>query len=180
MGNIFCHSAGRFSMAGGINKVILVGHLGRDPEVRYTQDGRPICNFTMATTEQWKDKNSGEKREKTEWHRVVVFGKLAEICGEYLSKGRQVYVEGRLQTRKWQGQDGQDRYTTEVVIDQRGTMQMLGSRDSAGGGGGGGYRQGAPSGGGGGYGQGATTPSGGGGGDYGQPSYPDNEDDIPF
>jgi single-strand DNA-binding protein len=134
----------------------------------------------MATTEQWKDKNSGEKREKTEWHRVVVFGKLAEICGEYLSKGRQVYVEGRLQTRKWQGQDGQDRYTTEVVIDQRGTMQMLGSRDSAGGGGGGGYRQGVPSGGGGGYGQGATTPSGGGGGDYGQPSYPDNEDDIPF
>ena len=167
-------------MAGGINKVILVGHLGRDPEVRYTQDGRAICNFSMATTEQWRDKNSGERRERTEWHRVVVFGKLAEICGEYLAKGRQVYVEGKLQTRKWQGQDGQDRYTTEVVIDQRGTMQMLGSRDSAGGSGG--YRQSAPSGGG--YSQGAPAPSGsgggGGGGDYGPPNYPDNEDDIPF
>ena len=112
-----------------VNKVILVGHLGRDPEVRYTPDGRAICNFTMATTDSWKDKNSGEKRERTEWHRVVVFGKLAEICGEYLAKGRQVYVEGRLQTRKWQGQDGQDRWTTEVVIDQRGTMQMLGARE---------------------------------------------------
>ncbi len=172
-------------MAAGVNKVILVGHLGRDPEVRYTQDGRPICNFTMATTEQWRDKNSGERRDKTEWHRVVVFGKLAEICGEYLSKGRQVYIEGKLQTRKWQGQDGQDRWTTEVVVDISGTMQMLGSRgDSAGGGGGGsGYRQGgAPAAGGGGYGQGAPAPSGGGGGgDYGQPSYPDNnEDDIPF
>ncbi len=169
-------------MAAGVNKVILVGHLGRDPEVRYTQDGRPICNFTMATTEQWRDKNSGERRDKTEWHRIVVFGKLAEICGEYLSKGRQVYIEGKLQTRKWQGQDGQDRWTTEVVVDINGTMQMLGSRgDSAGGGGGGGYRQGGPPGGGGGYGQGGTGPSGGGqGGDYGQPSYPDNEDDIPF
>ncbi len=169
-------------MAAGVNKVILVGHLGRDPEVRYTQDGRPICNFTMATTEQWRDKNSGERRDKTEWHRIVVFGKLAEICGEYLSKGRQVYIEGKLQTRKWQGQDGQDRWTTEVVVDINGTMQMLGSRgDSAGGGGGGGYRQGGPSGGGGGYGQGGPGPSGGGqGGDYGQPSYPDNEDDIPF
>ena len=175
-------------MAGGVNKVILVGHLGRDPEVRYTQDGRPICNFTMATTEQWKDKNSGEKREKTEWHRVAVFGKLAEICGEYLSKGSQVYVEGKLQTRKWQDNNGQDRWTTEVVIDIRGTMQMLGSRGSTGSGGygqsaqsggGGGYGQGAPSGGGGGYGQGTPAPAGG-GGDYGQPSYPDNEDDIPF
>ncbi len=170
-------------MAAGVNKVILVGHLGRDPEVRYTQDGRPICNFTMATTEQWRDKNSGERRDKTEWHRIVVFGKLAEICGEYLSKGRQVYIEGKLQTRKWQGQDGQDRWTTEVVVDINGTMQMLGSRgDSAGGGGGGGgggYRQGGAPGGGGGYQQGG--PSGGGpGGDYGQPSYPDNEDDIPF
>ena len=166
-------------MAGGINKVILVGHLGRDPEVRYTQDGRPICNFSMATTEQWRDKNSGEKRERTEWHRIVVFGKLAEICGEYLSKGRQVYVEGKLQTRKWQGQDGQDRYTTEVVIDINGNMQMLGSRDSAGGGGG--YRQGAPSGGGGGGSYAQSAPSSGAAGDnYNQPSYPDNEDDIPF
>ena len=170
-------------MAAGVNKVILVGHLGRDPEVRYTQDGRPICNFTMATTEQWRDKNTGERRDKTEWHRVVVFGKLAEICGEYLSKGRQVYIEGKLQTRKWQGQDGQDRWTTEVVVDISGTMQMLGSRGDSAGGGGGGYRQGgAPAGGGGGYGQSAPAPSGGGGGgEYGQPSYPENnEDDIPF
>ena len=170
-------------MAAGVNKVILVGHLGRDPEVRYTQDGRPICNFTMATTEQWRDKNSGERRDKTEWHRIVVYGKLAEICGEYLSKGRQVYIEGKLQTRKWQGQDGQDRWTTEVVVDINGTMQMLGSRgDSAGGGGGGGgYRQGGAPGGGGGGGYQQGGPSGGGpGGDHGQPSYPDNEDDIPF
>jgi single-strand DNA-binding protein len=120
-------------MAGGINKVILVGNLGQDPEVRYTADGKAIANFTIATSESWKDKNSGEKREKTEWHRVVVFGKLAEICGEYLSKGKQVYVEGKLQTRKWQGQDGQDRYTTEVVIDGfTGTMQMLGQKDGGG------------------------------------------------
>ncbi len=176
-------------MAGGINKVILVGNLGRDPEVRYTQDGRAICNFTMATTENWRDKNTGEKRDRTEWHRVVVFGKLAEICGEYLSKGRQVYIEGKLQTRKWQDKEGVERYTTEVVVDISGTMQMLGTRDSAGGGGGGGggFRQGAPSGGGGGGGgygkggQGGKSPSGGGqGGDYGQPSYPENEDDIPF
>jgi single-strand DNA-binding protein len=167
-------------MAAGVNKVILVGHLGRDPEVRYTQDGRPICNFTMATTEQWRDKNSGERRDKTEWHRVVVFGKLAEICGEYLSKGRQVYIEGKLQTRKWQGQDGQDRWTTEVVVDINGTMQMLGSRGDSGGGGGGGYRQSGPSGGGGGYQQGGPSGGGGGGDNYGQPSYPDNEDDIPF
>ncbi len=172
-------------MAGGVNKVILVGRLGQDPEVRYTQDGRPIYNFSVATSEQWRDKNSGEKRERTEWHRIVVFGKLAEICGEYLSKGRQVYVEGRLQTRKWQGQDGQDRYTTEVVIDINGNMQMLGSRgDSAGGGGGGGggYRQGGAPGGGGGGGYQQGGPSGGGpGGEYGQPSYPENnEDDIPF
>ena len=107
-------------MAGGINKVILVGNLGQDPEIRYTADGRPIATFSIATSEAWKDKNSGERREKTEWHRVVVFGKLAEICGQYLAKGRQVYIEGKLQTRKWQGQDGQDRYTTEVVVDQRG------------------------------------------------------------
>ena len=162
-------------MAAAVNKVILVGHLGRDPEVRYTPDGRAICNFTMATTDTWKDKNSGEKRERTEWHRIVVFGRLAEICGEYLSKGRQVYVEGRLQTRKWQGQDGQDRWTTEVVIDQRGTMQMLGSRDSAGGGPGGGHYSQGPSGGGQ---QGGRQQ---GGGDYNNPpAYPDTDDDIPF
>ena len=173
-------------MAGGINKVILVGNLGQDPEIRYTADGRPIANFSIATSESWKDKNSGEKREKTEWHRVVVFGKLAEICGEYLSKGKQVYIEGKLRTRKWQGQDGQDKYTTEVVIDGfNGVMQMLGTRDSGGGGprpaaGGGG---GAGAGGGGG---GAGAGGGGGGGyqqDQGYPQQPyqnDKEDDIPF
>jgi single-strand DNA-binding protein len=115
-------------MAGGINKVILVGNLGQDPEVKYTSDGRPIANFSLATSETWKDKNTGERREKTEWHRVVIFGPVAEVAGKYLSKGRQVYIEGKLQTRKWQTQDGQDRYTTEVVVDIRGTMQMLGGR----------------------------------------------------
>jgi single-strand DNA-binding protein len=163
------------SMAGGINKVILVGNLGQDPEIRYTADGRPIANFSIATSETWNDKSSGERREKTEWHRVVVFGKLAEICGEYLSKGRQVYIEGKLQTRKWQGKDGQDRYTTEVVVDMRGTMQMLGSRE----GGGGGSAGGGPAGGG-------RRPQGHGGGstqsgDYNSPPpYPDADDDIPF
>lgn len=116
----------------GINKVILVGNLGQDPEIRYTQDGKGITNFSIATSEEWKDAATGEKRSRTEWHRVVVFGKLAEICAEYLSKGRQVYIEGKLQTRKWQGQDGQDRYTTEVVVDVRGTMQMLGNREGSG------------------------------------------------
>lgn len=159
-------------MAAAVNKVILVGHLGRDPEVRYTPDGRAICNFTMATTDSWKDKNSGEKREKTEWHRIVVFGKLAEICGEYLAKGRQVYIEGKLQTRKWQGQDGQDRWTTEVVVDGfNGTMQMLGSREGGGGGPAGGGRR--P--------QGNTSGGTSGGGDYNNPpAYPDADDDIPF
>ncbi|MBU6460923.1 MAG: single-stranded DNA-binding protein [Proteobacteria bacterium] len=107
-----------------VNKVILVGNLGKDPEVRYAPSGDAIANITLATSEQWKDK-SGEKQEKTEWHRVVFFGKQAEIVSQYLKKGSQVYIEGRLQTRKWQGQDGQDRYTTEVVADR---MQMLGGR----------------------------------------------------
>lgn len=111
----------------GINKVIILGTLGRDPEIKYTADGRPIANLSVATSEKWKDK-SGNKQERTEWHRVVIFGKLAEIAGEYLSKGSTVYFEGKLQTRKWQGQDGQDRYTTEIVIDQRGTMQMIGGK----------------------------------------------------
>ncbi len=113
-------------MPRGINKVILIGNLGRDPEVRYTQDGQAVVNFTMATTMEWKDKATGEKREKTEWHRVVAFGKLGEICGEYLNKGKQVYVEGRLQTRSWE-QDGVTRYTTEIVASE---MQMLGTRGS--------------------------------------------------
>ncbi|BBO83571.1 single-stranded DNA-binding protein [Desulfosarcina ovata] len=176
-------------MAGGINKVILVGNLGRDPEIRYTPDGRAVANFSIATSETWTDKNSGERREKTEWHRIVVFGKLAEICGEYLSKGRQVYIEGKLQTRKWQGQDGQDRYTTEVVVDMRGTMQMLGTRDGGGGGARGGYSggysggAGAGPGGGAGAGRGANAGNNGGYPDQGypQPPYPnDQEDDIPF
>lgn len=112
-------------MAKGINKVILIGHLGRDPEVKYMPSGAAVANMTIATTEQWKDKQTGEKQEKTEWHRVIMFGRLGEIAGEYLKKGSQVYIEGRLQTRKWQGQDGQDRYTTEIIANE---MQMLGSK----------------------------------------------------
>ena len=111
-----------------VNKVILVGNLGRDPEVRYTPDNSAITNVSIATTDVWRDK-SGEKQERTEWHRVAFFGKLAEIAGEYLKKGSQVYVEGRLQTRKWQDKEGQDRYTTEIVADR---MQMLGSRGGMG------------------------------------------------
>jgi single-strand DNA-binding protein len=116
-------------MARGVNKAILVGNLGRDPEVRYAPNGQAVANITLATSESWKDKNTGDKQEKTEWHRVVFFGKLAEIAGEYLKKGMQVYVEGRLQTRKWQDKDGQDRYTTEIVANE---MQMLGSREGRG------------------------------------------------
>ena len=112
----------------GVNKVILLGNLGKDPEIKYMPNGNAVANITLATSETWNDKNSGEKQEKTEWHRVVFFGKLAEIVGQYLKKGSKVYVEGKLQTRKWQGQDGQDRYTTEVVVDIGGTMQMLDSR----------------------------------------------------
>ncbi|KAA9132562.1 single-stranded DNA-binding protein [Marinihelvus fidelis] len=112
-------------MARGINKVILVGNLGADPETRYTASGSAVTNIRLATSETWRDKNSGENQERTEWHRVVFFGKLAEIAGEYLRKGRQVYVEGSLRTSKWQGQDGQDRYTTEIIADE---MQMLGGR----------------------------------------------------
>lgn len=111
-----------------VNKVILVGNLGRDPEVRYTPDNAAITNISIATTDSWKDKN-GDKQERTEWHRVAFFGKLAEIAGEYLKKGSQVYVEGRLQTRKWQDKEGQDRYTTEIIADR---MQMLGSRSGMG------------------------------------------------
>jgi single-strand DNA-binding protein len=111
----------------GVNKVLLIGRLGRDPEVRYTPDGTAIANFSIATSEEWKDKKTGEKQERTEWHRIVAFRRLGEICGEYLSKGRQVYIEGRLQTRDWQDKDGNKRYTTEIVASQ---MQMLGSKDS--------------------------------------------------
>jgi single-strand DNA-binding protein len=113
-----------------VNKVILIGNLGRDPETRYTADGAAITNITIATSDRWKDKATGEMKEATEWHRVAFFGRLAEIAGEYLKKGRPVYVEGRLRTRKWQDKDGQDRYTTEIVAD---AMQMLGSREGMGG-----------------------------------------------
>lgn len=116
----------------GINKVILVGNLGQDPEVRYMPNGGAVANLTLATSESWRDKQSGETREKTEWHRVAIFGKLAEIAGEYLRKGSQVYIEGSLQTRKWQDQSGQDRYTTEVVVNVGGVMQMLGGRQGGG------------------------------------------------
>ena len=154
-----------------INKVIIIGNLGRDPETRYMPDGGAICNISVATTDKWKDKN-GEMQEKTEWHRVAFFGKLAEIAGEYLKKGSQVYVEGRLQTRKWQDKDGQDKYSTEIVANQ---MQMLGSRQGSGGG----------------AGRAAETGSGGGeeaGGSRPQSKAPaksggkfdDFEDDIPF
>lgn len=113
----------------GVNKVILVGNLGKDPDVRYTPDGKAVTNITLATSESWKDKNTGQRQEKTEWHRVVFFGGVAGIAGEYLKKGSKVYIEGKLQTRKWQDQSGQDRYTTEVVVDGfSGTMQMLDSR----------------------------------------------------
>ncbi|MDE2259961.1 MAG: single-stranded DNA-binding protein [Betaproteobacteria bacterium] len=146
-----------------VNKVILVGNLGRDPEVRYMPDGAAITNISVATTDTWKDK-AGEKQERTEWHRVAFFGKLAEIAGEYLKKGSQVYLEGRLQTRKWQDKDGQDKYTTEIVADR---MQMLGSRSGGNAGG--------------------ETPAGsGGGGDPSQKSsgaggkFDDFPDDIPF
>jgi len=112
-------------MSRGINKVILVGNLGNDPEMRYGNNGNAIANISLATTDSWKDKNTGEQQDRTEWHRVVMFNRLGEIAGEYLKKGSQVYIEGRLQTRKWQDQSGQDRYSTEVVASE---MQMLGGK----------------------------------------------------
>ncbi|MEZ9708591.1 single-stranded DNA-binding protein [Vibrio breoganii] len=118
----------------GVNKVIIMGNLGQDPEVRYAANGNAIANITIATSETWRDKSSGDQREKTEWHRVVLFGKTAEIAGEYLKKGSQVYIEGQLQTRKWQDQSGQDRYTTEVAVQwPTGQMQLLGNRSNGGG-----------------------------------------------
>ena len=162
-------------MARGINKVILVGNLGQDPETRYQPSGGAVTNIRVATSESWSDKQSGEKKERTEWHTVVFFGRLAEIAGEYLKKGRQVYVEGSLRTRKWQDKNsGQDRYSTEIVANE---MQMLGGRDGGGSAsydGGGGY---------GGGGGGGRTGGGGGGGRPQQAPQPSNdfdEDDIPF
>src|SRR5471030_1000296 len=112
----------------GVNKVILIGFLGQDPEIRYLPSGPAVANLSLATSESWRDKQSGEEKEKTEWHRVVIFGKLAEIAGEFLRKCSQVYIEGQLQTRKWQDNSGVDRWTTEIVVKQQGTLQMLGSR----------------------------------------------------
>lgn len=161
-------------MARGINKVILVGNLGNDPDVRYTPDGRAIANVSIATTESWKDKGTGENRDKTEWHRVVMFNRLGEIAGEYLKKGSQVYIEGKLQTRKWQDKSGQDRYTTEIVANE---MQMLGGRGGSGGGAGGGYDQSA-----GGFGGGQSSGGGNnfGGGAPAGAMGDDPDDDIPF
>ena len=140
----------------GINKVILIGRLGQDPEVRYTPSGVAVANFSIATSEEWTDKDSGEKKERTEWHRIVAWRRLGEICGEYLSKGRQVYVEGRLQTRSWDDRDGNKRYTTEIVASD---VQFLGSRDMGDGG----------------------RPSGdAGGGFQGAPGPGPEDDDIPF
>ena len=134
-------------MAGSVNKVILVGNLGRDPETRHTQDGRPICNMSVATSESWKDRQTGERRERTEWHRVVIFDeRVAEVAQNYLRKGSKVYLEGQLQTRKWTDQSGQERYTTEVVLQRfRGVLTMLDSR-ADGGGGRGDYGGGEPAG----------------------------------
>ena len=155
-------------MARGINKVIVVGNLGGDPETRYMPSGAAVTNLTVATNESWKDKQTGEQKERTEWHKVAMFGRLAEIAAEYLRKGSQVYIEGKLRTRKWQGQDGQDRYTTEIIADE---MQMLGGRGGAGGGG---------SFGGGGGGQQGGGQQGGGGSAPPQPGPDDFDDDIPF
>ena len=116
-------------MARGVNKVILVGNLGKDPEVRYMSNGNAVCNAVLATSESWKDKQTGEQKEKTEWHNIVFYRRLAEIAGEYLKKGSQVYIEGKLQTRKWQDKSGNDRYTTEIIANE---MQMLGSRGGGG------------------------------------------------
>jgi single-strand DNA-binding protein len=155
-------------MARGVNKVILIGNLGNDPETKFLPSGGAVTNVSLATSESWKDKQTGQMQERTEWHRVVFFNKLAEIAGEYLKKGSKVYVEGSLRTRKWQGQDGQDRYTTEIVVSE---MQML---DGRGEGGGAQPRQGgysAPA-------QSGAAPSAAGGG-YAAPSG-DFDDDIPF
>jgi single-strand DNA-binding protein len=175
-----------------VNKVIVVGNLGKDPETRYSPNGGAICNVRIATTRNWKDKATGEKKEETEWHSVVFYDRLAEIAGEYLKKGRSVYVEGRLKTRKWQDKEGQDRYTTEIIASE---MQLLGSREGMGGGDrlpaddGGGYNRESYGDGGGGGGAaragGGGARSGGGGGASARKPAPatgltDMDDDIPF
>jgi single-strand DNA-binding protein len=156
-------------MAGSVNKVILVGNLGRDPEVRSTQDGTKVANLSLATSENWKDKNSGERREKTEWHRVAIFNeRLVDVAEKYLKKGSKVYIEGQLQTRKWTDQSGQERYTTEVVLQRfRGELTMLDGRGGSGEGGGDGGGMSEPT-----AQSGGGRAGGGGGGDL--------DDDIPF
>ncbi len=165
-------------MARGLNKVMLIGNLGAEPEIRYTTGGSAIANLRLATAESWRDKESGEQQERTEWHRVVFFGRLAEIAGEYLKKGSQIYVEGRLQTRKWQDKEGLERFSTEIVANE---MQMLGGRGGAAGGAGGGFEGGTSA---------PRESSGGGGGGGRQRAatsapatdspMPDFDDDIPF
>ena len=146
----------------GVNKVILIGNLGADPEVRYTPDGAPVANFNLATSESWNDRTSGEKQERTEWHRLVLWRKLAEIAGQYLKKGSKIYVEGKLQTRSWEDQSGQKRYTTEIVVNE---LQMLDSRGEGGGGGGGG---------------GTRDPGAAAQPEYGPPPGGGEDDDLPF
>ncbi|KIC39155.1 single-stranded DNA-binding protein [Leisingera sp. ANG-M7] len=169
-------------MAGSLNKVMLIGNLGRDPEVRSFQNGGKVCNLRIATSETWKDRNTGERREKTEWHSVAVFSEgLVRVCEQYLRKGSKVYVEGQLQTRKWQDQSGQDRYSTEIVLQGfGGTLTMLDGRGEGGGGGGqgGGYGGGSQ---GGGFGGGYDSGSQGGGGNFGGgASHNIDDDEIPF
>ena len=166
-------SEGNDAMAGSVNKVIIVGNLGADPEVRNTQDGRPIVNLRIATSERWRDKNSGEQREKTEWHRVVIFSEgLCRVAEQYLRKGSTVYIEGQLQTRKWQDQDGNDRYSTEIVLQGfNSTLTMLGGRNDNNDGGGGSRSNDTGSSGGGGNRPQASAPAFDGGG---------MDDDIPF
>ena len=178
-------------MAGSLNKVMLIGNLGADPEVRSFQNGGKVCNLRIATSEQWKDRNTGERQERTEWHTVAIFSEgLVNVAENYLKKGSKVYVEGQLQTRKWQDQNGQDRYSTEIVLrGYNGTLTMLdgapggGGGQRGGGGGGGGWNQGGGGSGGGGGGsswnQGGGSSSGGSGGG-GAGGYDDLDDDIPF
>lgn len=168
-----------------VNKVILVGNLGRDPEVRYAPSGSAICNVTIATSRQWKQRDSGERQEETEWHRVVFYDRLAEIAGEYLKKGRPVYVEGRLKTRKWTDKDGVDKYTTEIIAEQ---MQLLGGREGGGGGGGYGDDMGGGMGGGSGGGESRPqrsapaprAPAGKPAAKSSSTGFDDMDDDIPF
>ncbi|WP_193369223.1 single-stranded DNA-binding protein [Pelagibius marinus] len=166
-------------MAGSVNKVILVGNLGRDPEIRSTQDGTKVANLSLATSETWRDRNSGERRERTEWHRVVIFNdKLCEVAEKYLRKGSKIYIEGQLQTRKWTDKDGQDRYTTEVVLQRfRGELTMLDGRQD---GGGADYSDDGGPGAGGGFGGGGSGGGGFGGGSGGGGGGSDLDDEIPF